>query len=186
MLSFHGLPLLALGVLQLCIAANLELGSRRYNQPESARSVGPNLFALFKDAVAVRDVNRDPKFKCLTATRIDLDANHSSATYRWSLNIVGVEKVKHPVVHWSSDTIPNILTGIVNSDITHPDYCVVLYSDSKACLVWEMHYFGHQCTLWVLSKYKDTVPQECLDKHAELCGKGVTLYDNDHCKETNV
>ncbi|XP_077486139.1 uncharacterized protein LOC144097270 isoform X2 [Amblyomma americanum] len=116
MLSFHGLPLLALGVLQLCIAANLELGSRRYNQPESARSVGPNLFALFKDAVAVRDVNRDPKFKCLTATRIDLDANHSSATYRWSLNIVGVEKVKHPVVHWSSDTIPNILTGIVNSD----------------------------------------------------------------------
>ncbi|XP_077486140.1 uncharacterized protein LOC144097270 isoform X3 [Amblyomma americanum] len=158
MLSFHGLPLLALGVLQLCIAANLELGSRRYNQPESARSVGPNLFALFKDAVAVRDVNRDPKFKCLTATRIDLDANHSSATYRWSLNIVGVEKVKHPVVHWSSDTIPNILTGIVNSE----------------------------CTLWVLSKYKDTVPQECLDKHAELCGKGVTLYDNDHCKETNV
>ncbi|KAK8780851.1 hypothetical protein V5799_017809 [Amblyomma americanum] len=79
------------------------------------------------------------------------DITSRSLRYRSAL-------MKHPVVHWSSDTIPNILTGIVNSE----------------------------CTLWVLSKYKDSVPQECLDKHAELCGKGVTLYEKDHCKETKV
>ncbi|KAL3245388.1 hypothetical protein MRX96_046957, partial [Rhipicephalus microplus] len=53
----------------------------RHEAPDAFKILGMDPFL-----VALRDVNQDPKLKCLTATRIDFDPKVPSATFQWSFS----------------------------------------------------------------------------------------------------
>uniref|UniRef100_L7LT63 Putative group ii salivary lipocalin n=1 Tax=Rhipicephalus pulchellus TaxID=72859 RepID=L7LT63_RHIPC len=104
-------------------------------------------------SVALRDVNQDPMFKCLTATFIDFDRDVPSATYQWSLNAGENAPRKNVTLHYTKGPSVDSATLVVDSE----------------------------CTLWARKTTEHIVPEECFKKHATLCGNGVSLYDNDTC-----
>uniref|UniRef100_G3MQ08 Lipocalin/cytosolic fatty-acid binding domain-containing protein n=1 Tax=Amblyomma maculatum TaxID=34609 RepID=G3MQ08_AMBMU len=144
------------------------------------------MMAAVEYAVAIRDTNENPAFKCLTAKRSNFDAKASSATYVWSLNAGEGEKRKNATFQYVPGDSPNTARVVVNSDTIHPDVVSYPYTDFKSCAVMEVNFRGHHCMLWALDEAKDSVNEECLRKHAEICGQGVALYDRDTCTKSRV
>ncbi|KAK8765244.1 hypothetical protein V5799_032146 [Amblyomma americanum] len=72
----------------------------------------------------------------------------------------------------------------MKKDYSHPEISRFLYTDYKICGVLETHFFGYQCTLFVVRESKESVASSCLEAHAELCGEDVSLYDKDLGIET--
>ncbi|KAK8765245.1 hypothetical protein V5799_032147 [Amblyomma americanum] len=161
-------------------------GSQGSDHPTSEVPDAFWLFEHFDDVVAVRDTNPDPMFKCLAAKRVAFDPDVPSATYRWSLNVDGDEEKKYPLIHYTAGPTPDAVNAVVNSDTGHPDTQRFLYTDYETCGILETHYFGNQCILWVPTDLRDSFPEECLKKHTEICGEGVSLYDKNLCGGTQA
>ncbi|XP_075550492.1 uncharacterized protein LOC142584219 [Dermacentor variabilis] len=151
------------------------------NQLERETPDAIKMFSGLPYVVAARDVNRDPFFKCLTATRTNFDAEEPSATYLWSLNAAQSGEKEYIPFHFTATDRPDILNLVVDSDTSHPDLARFQYTDYASCGVMETHYFGYQCTLWVSDETKDSISQECLQQYADICGESVSLYDKEMC-----
>ncbi|XP_077486135.1 uncharacterized protein LOC144097267 [Amblyomma americanum] len=139
------------------------------------------VMAAVEYAVAIKDTNTDPVFKCLTAWRLTYDAKTPSATYAWSLNAAEGQKTRNATFQYVPGDTPNTARVVVNSDTIHPDVISYPYTDFKTCAVMKINFRGHHCMLWTLDEAKDSIKEECLRKHTEICGQGVTLYDKDTC-----
>ncbi|XP_049527890.1 uncharacterized protein LOC125947364 [Dermacentor silvarum] len=147
----------------------------------------PNAFKILgmdRFAVAVRDVNQDPKLKCLTATRIDLNLDVPSATFLWSFNGNENATRKNATLHFTKGPSIDTANIVVDSDTDHPDVVRYLYADHDVtCAIMELRYFGYQCTLWVRNTTKHSVSKKCFKAHAKLCANGVSLYDESTCRD---
>ncbi|XP_037280840.2 uncharacterized protein LOC119174131 isoform X2 [Rhipicephalus microplus] len=120
----------------------------RHEAPDAFKILGMGPFW-----VALRDVNQDPKLKCLTATRIDLDPKVPSATFQWSFSGDQNTPRKNATLRFTKGTS----------------------IDTTKLLV------DNECTLWVRNTMKHTVSKKCFKKHATLCANGVSLYDKATC-----
>ncbi|XP_037280839.2 uncharacterized protein LOC119174131 isoform X1 [Rhipicephalus microplus] len=149
----------------------------RHEAPDAFKILGMGPFW-----VALRDVNQDPKLKCLTATRIDLDPKVPSATFQWSFSGDQNTPRKNATLRFTKGTSIDTTKLLVDNDTAHPDVGCFLYADNPlTCAVMELRYFGYQCTLWVRNTMKHTVSKKCFKKHATLCANGVSLYDKATC-----
>ncbi|XP_077486136.1 uncharacterized protein LOC144097268 [Amblyomma americanum] len=142
------------------------------------------MMAAVEYAVAIRDTNTDPLFKCLTGWRLSYDPKEASATYAWSLNAGEGQKRRNATFQYVPGDTPNTARVVVNSDTIHPDVASFPYTDFKTCAVVEVNFRGHHCMLWALDEAKDSIKEECLRKHAEICGQGIVLYDKDTCSNS--
>ncbi|KAH6927529.1 hypothetical protein HPB50_005546 [Hyalomma asiaticum] len=80
-------PLLVLAFVQLFVHLALVRASTEkhdVNKTESADAF--EILAALPFAMAIKDTNTNPLFKCLTAKRVQYDPRGPSATYEWSLN----------------------------------------------------------------------------------------------------
>ncbi|XP_049272739.1 uncharacterized protein LOC119395836 [Rhipicephalus sanguineus] len=147
----------------------------------------PNAFKILgmdRFVAALRDVNQDPKFKCLTATRVDYDPDVPSATFQWSFNVGKNAPSKNATLHFTKGPSIDTANIVVDNDTARTDVVHFLYADKGlTCAVMELRYFGYQCTLWVRNTTKHAVSKKCFKKHAALCANGVLLYDKDTCSD---
>nr|XP_037280840.1 uncharacterized protein LOC119174131 isoform X2 [Rhipicephalus microplus] len=120
----------------------------RHEAPDAFKILGMDPFL-----VALRDVNQDPKLKCLTATRIDFDPKVPSPTFQWSFSGDQNTPRKNATLRFTKGTS----------------------IDTTKLLV------DNECTLWVRNTMKHTVSKKCFKKHATLCANGVSLYDKATC-----
>ncbi|XP_077488705.1 uncharacterized protein LOC144099352 [Amblyomma americanum] len=175
------LPVLTVGALHLCFFA--PLGSAGPG-PNKLQRETPDVFKMFSgliDMVAVRDVNPDPMFKCLTARRIQFDAEAPSATYLWFLHAAEDKETERVAFHFTPGNTSGTTRAIVDSDTSHPVVARFPYTDYSSCGVLEQNYFGYQCTLWVSDETKDSISPECLRQYEDICGESVSLYDKNIC-----
>ncbi|KAK8780850.1 hypothetical protein V5799_017808, partial [Amblyomma americanum] len=142
---------------------------------------GLQMFSGLIDMVAVRDVNPDPMFKCLTARRIQFDAEAPSATYLWFLHAAEDKETERVAFHFTPGNTSGTTRAIVDSDTSHPVVARFPYTDYSSCGVLEQNYFGYQCTLWVSDEAKDSISPECLRQYEDICGESVSLYDKNIC-----
>ncbi|KAL1421715.1 hypothetical protein MTO96_003980 [Rhipicephalus appendiculatus] len=76
----------ALSAFSICITVVPVFAVASENPPQSGVVDAFKVLGQFADAAGVRDVNRDPMFKCLRANRTEYDSEAPSANYVWSLN----------------------------------------------------------------------------------------------------
>ncbi|KAH6927528.1 hypothetical protein HPB50_005545 [Hyalomma asiaticum] len=107
---------------------------------------------------AVRDVNRDLKFQCLSANRTEFVAEAPSATYVWSLNAGENKPREHTALLYTAGDAPDKFFTMIASE----------------------------CTLWVTYDKRYSYPEECDKKHFELCGEGVSLFDKELCGDDDA
>ncbi|XP_070394445.1 uncharacterized protein [Dermacentor albipictus] len=75
-------------------------------------------------------------------------------------------------------------TPIVTSDDPgHPHNATVPYADNDTCFILKIDGMGDSCILWVNNEFKDDVPDVCVQKYKESCGKGSSVYDKKTCEE---
>ncbi|KAL1421716.1 hypothetical protein MTO96_003981 [Rhipicephalus appendiculatus] len=191
MYSSAALLLLALAAAQFCLFSASARSFWKHHKHHHETLDAFQILSVNGSSVALRDVNQDPMFKCLTATSIDFDRDVPSATYQWSLNAGDNAPRKNVTLHYTKGPSIDTATLVVDSGCLHfvreqtpliPDVIRYLYLDpSGTCGIMELRYFGYQCTLWARITKENIVPEECFKKHLTLCGKGVSLYDKDTC-----
>ncbi|KAL1477260.1 hypothetical protein MTO96_035881 [Rhipicephalus appendiculatus] len=116
------------------------------------------LFQSFPYVVAVRDINPDSTFKCLTATRTEVKPEVPSVEYVWSFNAEEGQDRKEATLLFEPGSTPEATTTIVNSDTSNPEISRFLYTDYETCAILDMNSFGHQCILWTTDEAKNDVP----------------------------
>ncbi|KAL1484803.1 hypothetical protein MTO96_032395 [Rhipicephalus appendiculatus] len=64
---------------------------------------------------------------------------------------------------------------------------MIYYSDYVNCVVadLELQGDGHQCTLWTRPRFKNNVPQNCIDQFVDVCGVVVPEHSRDLCGEVD-
>nr|XP_037280109.1 uncharacterized protein LOC119173359 [Rhipicephalus microplus] len=139
------------------------------------------VFGQFSDAAGVRDVSRDPMFKCLRANRTEYDLEARSANYVWSLNAGKGNPSKQVAVKYTGGDTPDAIITMVDSDPSTRKEGHVIYSNYKNCGISVMESLGHQCTLWVAYENRYSYPESCKRMHRKLCGEGVSLFDKEFC-----
>ncbi|XP_075752295.1 uncharacterized protein LOC119174133 [Rhipicephalus microplus] len=144
------------------------------------------LFALFSDAAGVKDVNREPLFKCLRANRTEFDYQAPSATYLWSLNAGEGKPRNYVPVHYTAGKTSSTFFTSFNSDPSNQKQGWFLYTDYKTCGINVIKSFGYQCILWVDYQKRYSYPEECDKAHAEFCGESVSLYKKELCGDTET
>ncbi|XP_077486149.1 uncharacterized protein LOC144097278 [Amblyomma americanum] len=60
---------------------------------------------------------------------------------------------------------------------------VIYYTNYENCVVGDVDYHGHQCSLWVKREVKDAVPQDCIDHFVDTCGVIVPPHSRDLCSD---
>ncbi|KAL1468538.1 hypothetical protein MTO96_041429, partial [Rhipicephalus appendiculatus] len=103
----------------------------------------------FADAAGVRDVNRDPMFKCLRANRTEYDSEAPSANYVWSLNAGKGNPRKHAVVKYTGGDTPDIIITTVDSDPSTRAEGSIIYSDYENCGISIIESLGHHKTAFM-------------------------------------
>ncbi|XP_037518773.1 uncharacterized protein LOC119395835 [Rhipicephalus sanguineus] len=178
--------LLASVVLGLCLILFAVGTVASENPPQWEVPDAFMLFSQFSDVVAVKDVNRNPMFKCLRTIRTEYDTETPSATYDWSLNAGEDKPRKHASVQYTSGDAPASFFTTVDSDPSTREEARFLYADFKTCGVTVIESFGYQCTLWVAYENRYSYP-ECRDgMNADLCGESVSLSDKGLCNDTET
>ncbi|XP_077486231.1 uncharacterized protein LOC144097368 [Amblyomma americanum] len=176
---FHGVAIAMHFFLLKAECADSGPGNLQHEVPDFGEVV-----ALFKDSIALMDIDRDNILDCLTARRIQYDPKEWSATYLWNVAGSSGERIHFPVYLSAGDTPDtfNITTSIKPGHFfTGHAY----YFDHKTCTVINMPHIGDQCTLWVTKESKDSIPDECIEQFAKICGNGITLHDEDICKNVD-
>ncbi|KAL1467953.1 hypothetical protein MTO96_041807, partial [Rhipicephalus appendiculatus] len=97
----------------------------------------------FSDNAAVRDVNRDPMFHCLRATRTNFNPEAPSATFDWSLNAGKGKPRRHAMVKYTSGDAPDVIFSSIDSDPSTRKEGRIIYTDYANCGISVMESFGH-------------------------------------------
>uniref|UniRef100_A0A131XKD0 Putative lipocalin-5 1 n=1 Tax=Hyalomma excavatum TaxID=257692 RepID=A0A131XKD0_9ACAR len=132
------------------------------------------VFQSFPHAVAIEDTDNNTMFHCWTAERTTIDSDARTATYVGHFPAVGrtrtfrVKAVKD---------VPRF-TFTLDDDLA-PKEGAFYYTDYENCVVEGLEYHGHQCVLWVKKELKNSVPQNCLDYYADICGVGFPEYSRE-------
>ncbi|XP_037579986.1 uncharacterized protein LOC119462829 [Dermacentor silvarum] len=182
MSSVNTLSLLALALVQLCVLSALEDTSTEKNDVLTEKTDAFEILAAVTYAMAIKDTNTNPSFKCLTAKRILFDPSGPSATYEWSLNAGDGQPRKQATFYFTPSDAPDTATVVVNSDTSSRQTVRYPYTDYTTCGIMEVNYEGHHCTLWVKNATAP-IPEECHQQHTKICGEGVSLYDKDTCSK---
>ncbi|XP_077489020.1 uncharacterized protein LOC144099523 [Amblyomma americanum] len=133
-------------------------------------------FSSFEYTVAISNSDNDTSLECLYATRTDVDLDAKTATYAWFFPRNGT-----PVhFHDRSGDQPGTMIFTVEDDPAEHEG-VIYYTDYVNCVIADMEYHGHQCTLWAQRAVKDNVPQECIDQFVDTCGVTVPQHSRDLC-----
>ncbi|XP_050028187.1 uncharacterized protein [Dermacentor andersoni] len=185
MSSVNTLALLALALVQLCVLPAPVHASTEKNDVKTEETDAFEILAALPYAVAIKDTNTNPLFKCLTATRIQFDPSGPSATYEWSLNAGDGQPRKNATFYFTLGDSPETATVVVNSDTSSRQTIRYPYTDYTTCGIMEVNYEGHHCTLWVKNATA-TIPEECHRQHTKICGEGVSLYDKDTCSKVTA
>lgn len=135
-------------------------------------------FASFQYAVAISDSDNDTILECMHTTRTDVDLETGTATYAWFFPDVG----RAIPFHVKAGDEPGTITFTVEDDPT-PFEGAIYYTDYENCVIADLEYRGHQCTLWAQSEVKDNVPQECIDQFVDTCGVTVPQHSRDLCPD---
>ncbi|XP_049527892.1 uncharacterized protein LOC125947366 [Dermacentor silvarum] len=152
-----------------------------FAQGESSVIDSFRIFNNFPSGVAISNSNNDSEYECLTAKRIWLNAKAKQGKYIWILKERhGKSKIEIPF-YLSQGSSPDTFSYKVGSEDATPEEGKFMYTDYEHCSVLDMPYNGHQCILWSSELSKDSLPQECMDKFADICGVGIPLYNQDLC-----
>uniref|UniRef100_G3MQ60 Lipocalin/cytosolic fatty-acid binding domain-containing protein n=1 Tax=Amblyomma maculatum TaxID=34609 RepID=G3MQ60_AMBMU len=143
-------------VMLVCAMAGEKIDRGPYEQQREIPSFA-EVVALFRDSIALMDIDNDSILDCLTARRIQYDPDVWSATYLWNVAASNGERLHFPVYITAADT---------------PDKFIISTSI--------------KCTLWVTKERKDTIPHECMEQFEKNCGNGYNLHDRDTCKDVDT
>lgn len=173
-------PLLALVFVQLFVYLALVRASTEKDDVKTESADAFEILAAVPFAMAIKDTNTNPLFKCLTAKRVQYDARGPSATYEWSLNAGDGKPRTHATFHFTPGDSLETNTVVINSDVNTNQTVRYPYTDYRTCGIMEVNYEGHHCSLWVKNATAP-VPEECHQQFTKVCGEGVSLYDKETC-----
>uniref|UniRef100_G3MQN9 Lipocalin/cytosolic fatty-acid binding domain-containing protein n=1 Tax=Amblyomma maculatum TaxID=34609 RepID=G3MQN9_AMBMU len=143
------------------------------------------IFEAFPHPVGVMDIDNDTILDCLSARRAEMDPEAQTATYVWSLaGSEGKTRAHVPVYHMPGDS-PDATRYSVGSKDGPVEVGYFRYTDYKDCAILELPHFGDQCTLWVSEEVRDSIPAECLEQYADICGEGAPIYDKEMCEDAD-
>ncbi|KAL1439526.1 hypothetical protein MTO96_001291 [Rhipicephalus appendiculatus] len=146
----------------------------------------PDAFKIFSDhayGVTILDSDDDGELECMTTKRTEYNPEAPSATFVWILKgLNGHEKKVIPFHVRPSNSSHEV---VINFDDDDRDRTLtVLYTDYKACAVFEMPLLGkEECMLVVTREAKDDVPQNCFEHYDTNCDNKVTSYNPDVCSQ---
>ncbi|XP_077490643.1 uncharacterized protein LOC144101383 [Amblyomma americanum] len=144
-----------------------------------------DIFKVFESwpaSVAISDSDNDTMFECLAAKRTEIDPVAKTATYLWVLPETDHSPRQEVRFYVRPGARPGTMDMTVNDDPT-PREGVVYYLDEQ-CVIMDLEYHGHQCLLWIKKKFKDSVPQVCMDQFADTCGVNVPEHSRVLCIDT--
>ncbi|KAH7946973.1 hypothetical protein HPB52_006453 [Rhipicephalus sanguineus] len=136
------------------------------------------VFSAFDDLVSISDADNDTIFECLYAKRTEFNPETYDTTYVWFFPSQGTEVAFYAY----PGSEPGLVQFTFPEDPTPKDVNVY-YTDYENCLVVDVEYHGHQCTLWVVRQLKDSVPKNCIDHFVDTCGVIVPAHSRDLCPD---
>uniref|UniRef100_A0A023G9C4 Putative lipocalin-5 1 n=1 Tax=Amblyomma triste TaxID=251400 RepID=A0A023G9C4_AMBTT len=171
-------------VMLVCAMAGEKIDRGPHEQQREIPSIA-EVVALFRDSIALMDIDNDSILDCLTARRIQYDPDVWSATYLWNVAASNGERLHFPVYLTAADTPDNFN---ISTSIKPGQFFIghTYYFDGESCVVISMPHLGNQCTLWVTKERKDSIPDECMEQFEKNCGNGNNLHDRDTCKDVDT
>uniref|UniRef100_A0A131Z222 Lipocalin n=1 Tax=Rhipicephalus appendiculatus TaxID=34631 RepID=A0A131Z222_RHIAP len=134
------------------------------------------VFSWIEDLVSIADSDNDTILECLYAKRTEFNPETYETTITWFFPSQGTELPFY--VYPGSG--PGMVEFTSPGDPT-PKEAIVYYTDYNNCLVADVEFHGHQCSLWVVRQLKDAVPQDCIDHFVDTCGVIVPEHSRDLC-----
>ncbi|XP_077491727.1 uncharacterized protein LOC144102297 [Amblyomma americanum] len=128
--------------------------------------------------VAIWDPAEEALLKCVAANRTEIDPVARTATFVLLFPETETSP-KREVLFYMKTGEDGKFTFTLAGDTTvwEGEY----YYTEANCVVLGLEYKGQQCILWVDRKFKDAVPQSCIDHFVDTCGVEDPPHRRDVC-----
>uniref|UniRef100_A0A6M2CMJ5 Putative lipocalin-2 1 n=1 Tax=Rhipicephalus microplus TaxID=6941 RepID=A0A6M2CMJ5_RHIMP len=174
---------LAVASIKFLLLIALTQASRGPNKLQQDLPDSFKIFQAFENPIGMIDTNNDSVLECLSARRAEIDPETQTATYVWSLTGDDGKGRKYIPFYHSPGRTPDETRFSIGSKNRPGAIGHFLYTDYMNCAILEIPYHGDQCTLWVSSAVRDSIPDVCMEQYAIVCGSGVPIYDKDMRKD---